>query len=233
MVLHYSLTGCVMSSWVSHWWEYQQDPYHGRGQANGLSFSVPEGIKIPSSLLNIYREIEADIGCSVPSHGNLENWAYQVRTSLTNWDQSLACLYLINLTPTSFFYWVNSVTQTPLLGMQVLFCWGWLWLLFPDSIPDCLCLRSNSTSQISSKFRVEVGLIHGRYMEVHRESSYSTQCSQVIRIPLLIYLFWFHSKGRACGWQRYKVGDVACFCSNGFGDTTSELVRFDACNDTV
>ncbi len=87
--------------------------------------------------------------------------------------------------------------------------------------------------RFSSKFRVEVGLIHGRYMEVHRESSYSTQCSQVILIPLLICLFWSHSKGRACGWQRYKVGDVACFCRNGFGDTTSELVRFDACNDTV
>lgn len=148
MLLHYSLTGCVISSWVSHWSEYQQDPYHGQGQANGLSFSVPEGIKIPSSLLNIYREIKADIGCSVPSHGNLEKWAYQVRTSLTNWDQSLACLCLINCTPISFFYWVNSVTQTPSLGMHVLFCWGWLWLLFPDSIPDSLCLRSNFTSQI-------------------------------------------------------------------------------------
>lgn len=85
--------------------------------------------------------------------------------------------------------------------------------------------ESNFTSQISSKFRIEVGLIHGRYMEVHRESSYSTQCSQVILIPLLICLFWSHSKGRACGWQRYKVGDVACFCSNGFGDTTKWIVE--------
>ncbi|KAF4348605.1 hypothetical protein G4B88_024083, partial [Cannabis sativa] len=54
-----------------------QDPYHGPGQAMGLSFSVPEGVKIPSSLLNIFKELKQDLGCSVPSHGNLEKWAVQ------------------------------------------------------------------------------------------------------------------------------------------------------------
>jgi hypothetical protein len=45
----------------------------------GLSFSVPEGIKIPSSLQNMFKELHKDLGCTVPSHGNLERWAVQVR----------------------------------------------------------------------------------------------------------------------------------------------------------
>ncbi|KAM0945242.1 putative uracil-DNA glycosylase [Dioscorea sansibarensis] len=54
-----------------------QDPYHGPGQAMGLSFSVPDGIKLPPSLLNIFKELHKDVGCSIPSHGNLERWAVQ------------------------------------------------------------------------------------------------------------------------------------------------------------
>ncbi|KAI5353479.1 PREDICTED: uracil-DNA glycosylase [Prunus dulcis] len=54
-----------------------QDPYHGPGQAMGLSFSVPEGVKVPSSLVNIFKELHQDLGCSIPSHGNLEKWAVQ------------------------------------------------------------------------------------------------------------------------------------------------------------
>ncbi|XP_057468420.1 uracil-DNA glycosylase, mitochondrial [Actinidia eriantha] len=54
-----------------------QDPYHGPGQAMGLSFSVPQGIKVPSSLVNIYKELKQDLSCSIPSHGNLEGWAVQ------------------------------------------------------------------------------------------------------------------------------------------------------------
>lgn len=54
-----------------------QDPYHGEGQAHGLSFSVKEGIKLPPSLKNIYKEIETDIGCKVTANGNLESWAHQ------------------------------------------------------------------------------------------------------------------------------------------------------------
>lgn len=54
-----------------------QDPYHGFGQAHGLSFSVPEGIKTPPSLQNIYKEIGQDLGLPIPNHGNLEAWAKQ------------------------------------------------------------------------------------------------------------------------------------------------------------
>jgi uracil-DNA glycosylase len=52
-----------------------QDPYHGVGQAHGLSFSVPHGVAIPPSLRNIYKEIATDVGGTIPSHGNLEHWA--------------------------------------------------------------------------------------------------------------------------------------------------------------
>lgn len=54
-----------------------QDPYHGPGQAHGLSFSVPMGVKQPPSLVNIFKEIERDLGIPRPSHGNLEKWADQ------------------------------------------------------------------------------------------------------------------------------------------------------------
>ena len=54
-----------------------QDPYHGPDQAHGLSFSVPEGVKIPPSLRNIYKEIATDIGKEIPTNGNLEHWATQ------------------------------------------------------------------------------------------------------------------------------------------------------------
>ena len=54
-----------------------QDPYHGAGQAHGLSFSVPFGISPPPSLKNIYKELETDIGFKAPEHGNLEAWAKQ------------------------------------------------------------------------------------------------------------------------------------------------------------
>lgn len=54
-----------------------QDPYHGTGQAHGLSFSVPDDIKIPPSLQNIYKELKSDIGKEIPPSGNLEHWAKQ------------------------------------------------------------------------------------------------------------------------------------------------------------
>lgn len=54
-----------------------QDPYHGPGQAHGLSFSVPHGIATPPSLKNIYKELVADVGIQMPNHGNLEKWAAQ------------------------------------------------------------------------------------------------------------------------------------------------------------
>lgn len=54
-----------------------QDPYHGPGQAHGLAFSVPEGMKIPPSLRNIFKEIEQEIGSPYPASGNLKRWAMQ------------------------------------------------------------------------------------------------------------------------------------------------------------
>jgi uracil-DNA glycosylase len=54
-----------------------QDPYHGEGQAHGMSFSVPHGIKPPPSLVNIFKEIARDLGHTPPQHGNLTAWADQ------------------------------------------------------------------------------------------------------------------------------------------------------------
>lgn len=54
-----------------------QDPYHGSGQAHGLAFSVQRGVPVPPSLLNIFKEQEADLGLPRPRHGDLEGWARQ------------------------------------------------------------------------------------------------------------------------------------------------------------
>lgn len=54
-----------------------QDPYHGAGQAMGLAFSVPHGMRIPPSLANIYKELQADLGIARPTHGDLSSWAAQ------------------------------------------------------------------------------------------------------------------------------------------------------------
>lgn len=54
-----------------------QDPYHGEGQAHGLSFSVRPGIEIPPSLVNIYQELHDDLGCYIPDNGCLTKWAQQ------------------------------------------------------------------------------------------------------------------------------------------------------------
>ena len=64
-----------------------QDPYHGSGQAHGLCFSVRRGVPIPPSLRNMHKELQQDLGCPTPSHGNLEHWARQgvllLNTTLT------------------------------------------------------------------------------------------------------------------------------------------------------
>ncbi len=56
---------------------FGQDPYHGPGQAHGLCFSVQSGVKPPPSLVNIYKELHADVGFRIPDHGNLESWTSQ------------------------------------------------------------------------------------------------------------------------------------------------------------
>lgn len=54
-----------------------QDPYHGPNQAHGLSFSVNKGVRIPPSLLNIYKELNSDLGCYIPNNGYLKKWSDQ------------------------------------------------------------------------------------------------------------------------------------------------------------
>ncbi len=54
-----------------------QDPYHGAGQAHGLAFSVPDGVRLPPSLRNVFLELQRDLGCPMPASGNLERWARQ------------------------------------------------------------------------------------------------------------------------------------------------------------
>ena len=61
-----------------------QDPYHGEGQAHGLCFSVKKGVAPPPSLKNIYKELKADIGFEIPSHGELVSWAKQGVLMLNN-----------------------------------------------------------------------------------------------------------------------------------------------------
>ena len=64
-----------------------QDPYHGPGQAMGLAFSVPQGVKLPPSLRNIYKELASDLGLAMPTHGDLTKWAKEgvllLNTTLT------------------------------------------------------------------------------------------------------------------------------------------------------
>ncbi|MCK0129599.1 uracil-DNA glycosylase [Erythrobacter sp. F6033] len=61
-----------------------QDPYHGPGQAHGLAFSVQDGVKVPPSLVNMYKELESDLGIQPPDHGNLTRWAEQGVLLLNN-----------------------------------------------------------------------------------------------------------------------------------------------------
>ena len=81
-----------------------QDPYHGPGQAHGLCFSVQRDVAVPPSLQNIYKELHADLGLPVPSHGNLMQWAEQgvlllnavltVRAGQANSHQGLSLIHI-------------------------------------------------------------------------------------------------------------------------------------------
>lgn len=107
-----------------------QDPYHGAGQAHGLAFSVPEGVKVPPSLVNIYKEIASDCGGSRPFHGNLEHWARQgvllLNTSLSveegragshqkkGWEaitDAAVAAVVARDTPSVFLLWGNHARQ--------------------------------------------------------------------------------------------------------------------------
>lgn len=116
-----------------------QDPYHGEGQANGLAFSVAPGVRVPPSLVNIYKELEADLGLPRPSHGDLSGWARQGVLLLNNtltveagragshagrgWDKITdACVAEVaeNGLPTVFILWGNharkKASRVPALG---------------------------------------------------------------------------------------------------------------------
>lgn len=72
-----------------------QDPYHQPGQACGLAFSVKRGVRLPPSLKNIYKEVENDVGCQMPEHGDLTGWAKQgvllLNSSLTVEKSNAGC----------------------------------------------------------------------------------------------------------------------------------------------
>jgi uracil-DNA glycosylase len=116
-----------------------QDPYHGPGQANGLAFSVVPGVRPPPSLVNIFKELESDLGLARPSHGDLSNWARQGVLLLNNtltveagqagshagrgWDAITdACVAAVAASgaPTVFILWGNharrKASRVPVLG---------------------------------------------------------------------------------------------------------------------
>ncbi len=107
-----------------------QDPYHEPGQAHGLSFSVKKGVKIPPSLVNIYKELNSELGCYIPNNGYLEKWARQgvmllnasltVRDGLANshrgkgWEQFTdRVIELLNgrTEPVIFMLWGNNAKE--------------------------------------------------------------------------------------------------------------------------
>lgn len=109
---------------------FGQDPYHEPNQAHGLAFSVREGVRIPPSLLNIYKELKSELGCYIPDNGNLTKWAKQgvmllnnsltVRASLANshrnvgWERftdAVAELYNKREKPIIFMLWGNNAKE--------------------------------------------------------------------------------------------------------------------------
>ena len=116
-----------------------QDPYHGPGQANGLAFSVAPGVKVPPSLVNIYKELASDCGLPRPAHGDLSGWARQGVLLLNNtltveagqagshagrgWDAITdACVAAVAASgaPTVFILWGSharkKASRVPMLG---------------------------------------------------------------------------------------------------------------------
>ncbi len=109
---------------------FGQDPYHGENQAHGLAFSVKKGVDIPPSLLNIYKELNSELGCYIPNNGYLEKWARQgvlllnssltVRGGLANshrnvgWEQfTNRIVELLNKRnePVIFLLWGNNAKE--------------------------------------------------------------------------------------------------------------------------
>ncbi len=118
-----------------------QDPYHGPGQAHGLSFSVKAGVPIPPSLLNIYKELYNDLGCYIPNNGYLKKWAHEgilllntvltVRSGEANSHKNIGWEHLTNkiitllndkTDPIVFILWgSNAQTKQPLITNPIHF----------------------------------------------------------------------------------------------------------------
>ena len=109
---------------------FGQDPYHEPNQAHGLAFSVNRGVKIPPSLLNIYKELNSELGCYIPDNGSLIKWAKQgvmllntsltVRASLANshrnkgWENftdAVTAIYNKREKPVIFMLWGNNAKE--------------------------------------------------------------------------------------------------------------------------
>lgn len=109
---------------------FGQDPYHEPNQAHGLAFSVKEGVRIPPSLVNIYKELNAELGCYIPDNGNLTKWAKQgvmllnssltVRSGMANshrnkgWElltNAVAKIYNEREKPIIFMLWGNNAKE--------------------------------------------------------------------------------------------------------------------------
>ncbi|MFP5527458.1 uracil-DNA glycosylase [Peptococcus simiae] len=115
-----------------------QDPYHGAGQAHGLAFSVQEGVRVPPSLQNIFKELQADLGCPIPTDGYLLGWARQgvllLNTTLTvadgrpkshagqGWEELTDAIIKVLAArerPMVFILWgAHAQSKIPLIGHQ-------------------------------------------------------------------------------------------------------------------
>lgn len=113
----------------------------------GLSFSVPKGVKVPSSLMNIYKELKQDLGCSIPVHGNLEQWAVQVILK-----------FLVELV--IYFIWVSyEVNFFFHCALRISFC--------SVKINDLLPSQFSFLESFVTYLTLEVLLKHGHYFNYH------------------------------------------------------------------
>lgn len=101
-----------------------QDPYHGPGQAHGLAFSVPQGIPQPPSLVNIFKEIQAELGFEIPKHGNLESWAKQ-GVLLLNTSLSVRAHQAASHSKIGWEHFTNAIIQSLASKKNIVFIlWG-------------------------------------------------------------------------------------------------------------
>lgn len=132
-----------------------QDPYHGPNQAMGLSFSVPEGEKLPPSLRNIYKEMAADLACGIPESGDLTPWAKQgvlllnttltVREHAANSHSKLGWQVLTN-------YLVEQCFKLP--QPIVFLAWGRHAITLVSNARN-MALQNGNAAAVNSKFIIE------------------------------------------------------------------------------